>query len=134
MQAGLAPGQIRAGLRRFKLVLPIFELFVSRMGHDLFLIEPFAYHNAITFERYGFGYIAGRHAMEAINRDFRPGGPLHARLDGSTPFRSYDAWRTVRLRSWAIHDGILGQPLTGLQMVKHLGVHANVHTFPDGDW
>ena len=130
MRAGLAPGQIRAGLRAFRAAVPVFEQFVSRMGHDLFLIEPLAYHNAILFERYGFNYLCGRKEMEWIHREFLPGGELHARLDNSTPFRPPDAWKTVRGRSWAIHDGILGHPFTGFQMYKRIGVYARVNTFP----
>ncbi len=134
MQAGLAPGQIRAGLRVFRMAVPAFEGFVTRMGHDMFLIEPFAYHNAISFERYGFGYIQGRKQMEWIHQEFQPGGELYRKLDGSTPFRQPDAWKTVRGRSWAIHDGILGHPFTGFQMYKRIGVHARVVTFPDARW
>ncbi|MBZ0291458.1 MAG: hypothetical protein K8L99_02725, partial [Anaerolineae bacterium] len=66
MRAGLAPGQIRAGLRVFRNLVPQFEDFVQRLGHDIFLIEPLAYHNAIVFERYGFNYIRGRREMLSI--------------------------------------------------------------------
>src|SRR5690606_13801806 len=59
MEAGLAPGQIRRGLRSFRSSIPLFEDFVSRMSHDLFLIEPLSYHNAVAFERYGFNYTHG---------------------------------------------------------------------------
>lgn len=134
LQAGLAPGQVRAGLRSGRSAVPIFEQFVHNMGHDLFLVEPLAYHNAINFERYGFNYLSGRQEMERINSEFQPGGELHRRLDGSTPFRRPDAWRTVRGRSWAIHDGILGRPFTGFHMYKRVGVHAGVNTFPDAVW
>ena len=54
MQAGLMPGQIRRGLRVFRTGIPTFELFVKKMGHPMFFIEPLFYHNAIIFERYGF--------------------------------------------------------------------------------
>jgi hypothetical protein len=134
MQYGLAPAQVRSGLRVFRQGVPVFEAFVHNMGKDLFLIEPLAYHNAISFERYGFAYIRGRKDMEAIHAGFQPGGELYARLDGSTPFRHPDAWKTVRGRSWAIHDGILGHPFTGFQMYKRIGQHAGVSTFPDSAW
>ncbi len=134
MEAGLAPGQIRQGLRVFRGLVPVFETFVANIGHDLFLIEPFAYHNAIVFERYGFNYVQGRKAMHDIHTGFQPGGELHARLDGSTPFRRPDAWRTIRGRSWAIQDGILGHSFTGFQMYKRIGHHAEVNTFPDAEW
>ncbi len=134
MDYGLAPGQIRSGLRVFRGDVPLLEQFVSRMGHDLFLIEPMAYHNAITFERFGFGYVRGRATMERIHAEFQPGGVLHTRLDGSTPFRQPDAWQTVRGRSWAIQDGILDQPFDHFQMVKQIGYPSTVNTFPDSRW
>jgi len=134
MQAGLAPGQTRRGLRLFRAALPVFEQFVSRMGHELFLIEPLFYHNAITFERYGFAYARGLQRMHWIHREFQPGGILYARLDGSTPFRHPEAWRSVSGRSWAIHDGILGEPFTDVLMYKRVGVHANIATFPNAIW
>jgi hypothetical protein len=38
----------------------------------------------------------------------------------------------VRSRSWAIHDGILGEPWPTLdvKMFKRVGQHAGVCTFP----
>jgi hypothetical protein len=134
MEAGLAPGQVRAGLRIFKRSVPIFEQFVTNMGHDLFLIEPLSYHNAVVFERYGFNYVRGRSEMQTIDRDFRPGGILHAKLNVENPFRAPELGRTIRGRSWAIHDGILGHPFTGFQMYKRIGIHANICTFCDAIW
>lgn len=134
MLAGLAPGQVRRGLRLFKQAIPLFEKFVERMGHELFLIEPLAYHNAITFERYGFSYLRGYQEMVRIDREFRPGGDLYEQLSSEKTFRHPDAWKTVRGRSWAIHDGILSHPFTGFQMYKRLGVHAGVNTFSDAEW
>lgn len=134
MNDGLAPGQIRRGLRGFRRSVPVFEAFVHQMGHDLFLIEPLAYHNAIVFERYGFSYIRGLRDMQEIDAEFRIGGSLYDRLTGISPFRMPGAHATIRGRSWAIHDGILGHPFTGFQMYKRIGVHANVNTFPDAVW
>ncbi len=134
MKAGLAPGQIRKGLRSFKQSIPTFEDFVQQMGHDLFLIEPLAYHNAIIFERYGFNYIRGHQEMVRINEEFRPQGEIHSKLSDLSVFRSKNAWETVRGRSWAIHDGILGHPFSGFQMYKRIGIHSNVNTFPDSSW
>ncbi|MBN1566084.1 MAG: hypothetical protein JXA10_19750 [Anaerolineae bacterium] len=133
-EAGLAPGQVRRGLRVFRAALPIFETFVSKLHHDLFLIEPLFYHNAIIFERYGFAYTRGLQKMKTIHQEFLLGGPLRARLDESTPFRQADAWQTISGRSWAIHDGILGEPLTDLQMYKRIGKYAAIQTFPDAIW
>ncbi len=134
MDYGLVPGQVRLGLRRFRTGLPGFEAFVRRLGYDLFLIEPLYYHNAVAFERYGFAYMRGRLEMERINAEFQPGGELYTRLDGSTPFRSPDAWKTIRGRSWAIHDGILGHLFSDVQMYKRLGRDAGVNTFPGAVW
>jgi hypothetical protein len=134
MNAGLAPGQIRKGLRSFSQSVPVFEDFVSRMGHDLFLIEPLAYHNAWIFERYGFNYIRGYKEMCRIDSEFRSGGELHRQLSNKQVFRSEDCWKSVRGRSWAIHDGILGHPFTGFQMYKRLGTHAGICTFTDALW
>ncbi|MCZ7543062.1 MAG: hypothetical protein M5R40_05760 [Anaerolineae bacterium] len=133
MAFGLAPGQVRRGLRAIKQTLPHFEAFVQRMAHDLYLTEPLAYHNAVLLERHGFNYLRGRAEMVWIDRAFRPGGELHAQLDGSTPFRPRDAWRTLRGRSWAIQDGILGRDFEAInvEMYKRVGHHAGVSTFPN---
>lgn len=134
MKAGLSPGQIRPGLRIFKQAVPIFEQFVANIQHDLFFIEPLAYHNAIIFERYGFSYLRGQREMIKIHERFQPGGELYSKLTPENPFRHPDAWKSIRGRSWAIHDGILGHPFTGFQMYKRIGVHAGVNTFPDAEW
>lgn len=134
MQHGLAPGQVRQGLRAFRSLVPVFEGFVERMGHHIFLIEPLAYHNAIVFERYGFNYVRGLDEMHRIHLEFQPGGALHRKLTPENPFRQPDAWKTVRGRSWAIHDGILGYPYTGFQMYKRIGHHAGIETFPGSEW
>jgi hypothetical protein len=134
LNAGLAPGQIRSGLRSFKQAVPIFEDFMRKMGHDMFLIEPLAYHNAIVFERYGFNYLRGYQEMVYIDREFRPGGGLHEKLSSERIFRPLEAWKTIRGRSWAIHDGILGHPFTGFQMYKRIDKHAGIMTFPDAQW
>ena len=132
MEAGLAPGQVRQGLRLSRTLLPMFESFVTRLGHDYYLMEPLAYHNAILFERLGFNYVEGLRKMQWINLAFQPGGDFRGRLDGSTPFRHPDAWHTVRGRSWAIHDGIMGEPWHGIKMYKRVGQHAGIDTFPGG--
>ncbi|MCI0710098.1 MAG: hypothetical protein L0154_08035 [Chloroflexi bacterium] len=134
MEAGLSPGQIRRGLRAFKRSVPHFEEFVTGMGHELILIEPLAYHNAIVFERYGFNYMRGLKEMEQIHRAFQPDGELYRKLTPGNPFRHPQAWLSVRGRSWAIHDGILGHPFTGFQMYKRIGKHAGIETFPDAVW
>jgi acetoin utilization protein AcuC len=97
-------------------------------------VEPLYYHNAVIFERYGFAYQAGRRLMDRIQAGFQPGGELATRLDGSTPFRQPGAGNSIRLRSWAIHDGLLGEPFTNVTMYKRLGKHAAVSTTPGCDW
>ena len=134
MQAGLAPGQLRRGLKLTRKLIPIFEIFVSRLGHQIFFMEPLAYHTAVLFERYGCAYSQGRAKMEWIHREFAPGGTLYKRLDGSTPFRPPEAYRTIRGRSWAIHDGILGEPYTDVRMYNRVGIKSNLCTSPDAIW
>lgn len=129
MEAGLAPGQVRRGLRLFKDVLPLVLGFVRAMGQDMVIVEPLAYNNAIVFEENGFNYIRGRRKMEEIDEGFRPGGELFCKLDGSTPFRRPGAEKTVRGRSWAIQDGILDEPWRGIEMYR-TERHAGICTFP----
>jgi hypothetical protein len=134
MNAGLAPGQVRAGLRWFRQLTPLFESFVASIGQDMYFMEPLAYHNAILCERIGFSYERGLQEMRRIDRQFQPGGDLYAKLTPRNPFRCPEAWQSVRGRSWAIHDGILGHPYTGVQMYKRLGVDAQVRTFSGEYW
>ena len=132
--AGLAPGQVRSGLRLLRHSIEAFEGFVDSLGHDVYFIDPLAYHNAVVFERYGFHYQQGRRKMEQIDLGFQPGGEFYDRLDGSTPFRSPDFHTSIRGRSWAIHDGILGEPFTNVIMYKELGQTSIITTFPDASW
>jgi hypothetical protein len=134
MEAGLAPAQVHRGLGATRRLMPILEQFVAALHHDAFYIQPLAYHNAILFERLGFAYALGLGRMEWIHKEFGAGGLLHKRLDGSTPFRRPGAERSVRGRSWAIHDGILNEPYSGVKMYKRTGIHAGVVTFPSAAW
>jgi hypothetical protein len=134
MAAGLAPGQVRRGLRMLGNSVLAFEEFVSSLGHEAYFVEPLAYHNAIVFERYGFGYQQGRRLMEQIHAGFAPGGALRAQLDGSSAFRRPTAADSILGRSWAIHDGILGHPYTDVTMYKRVGKSAGVSTYPEGAW
>jgi hypothetical protein len=134
MNAGLSPGQVRRGMRLLREAIPTFERFLTRTGHDLVIIEPLTYNNAIVYERYGFAYIQGKRRMEWINKVLRPGGLLYSRFDSSTPFRHTEAWKSVRGRSWAIHDGILGEPFGDIRMYKRAGERVGLNTFPDGIW
>jgi hypothetical protein len=134
MKAGLAPGQVRHGLGVTRRLMPMLEYFVAGLHHDAFYIQPLAYHNAILFERLGFSYVLGLGRMEWIQKEFAPGGLLLKRLDGSTPFRQPGAEGSVRGRSWAIHDGIMGEPYGNVKMYKRVGIHAGIVTFPDAAW
>jgi hypothetical protein len=134
MEAGLAPAQVHRGLGATRRLAPTLEQFVAVLHHDAFYIQPLAYHNAILFERLGFAYMLGLGRMEWIHKEFGAGGLLHQRLDGSTPFRRSGAERSVRGRSWAIHDGILNEPYSDVKMYKRVGIHAGVVTFPNAAW
>jgi hypothetical protein len=137
MRAGLAPGQVRRGLGGSRLVLNHLDNFLATLGHRAYFLEPLTYASAWIFERRGFAYVRGHKLMDDINTEFQPGGRLFKALDGSTPFRQPDQWRTVRGRAWAIHDGILeaiDALWDGLRMVKQVGRHAGLETFPDATY
>jgi hypothetical protein len=134
MRYGLAPGQVRRGLRLLEPSVRAFEDFVSRLGHDLYFIEPLFYHNAVLFERFGFSYQRGRRLMEGIHAGFQSYGGLALQLDGSTPFRSPEAAHSIRGRSWGIHDGLLGYSFQEVTMFKHVGERADIATFPNAPW
>ncbi|GFE58209.1 hypothetical protein [Geobacter sp. AOG1] len=130
MAAGLFPNQTRRGLRLFGEFFPLFERFVDSLGMEMIVAEPLTYDNAVRYEKYGFDYLTGRRLMEAIDRWFQPGGELTRRLDGSTPFRQPGQEKTVRGRSWAIHDGIMDEPWDDVRIYKMVGESAGIDTFP----
>ncbi|HLO17705.1 MAG TPA: hypothetical protein VK206_22940 [Anaerolineales bacterium] len=134
LEAGMAPGQVRRGLRLLPSATTAFEDFLTSLGHDMYFVEPLYYHNAVIFERYGFAYQVGKRQMERIHAGFQEGGELCRRLDDSNPFRSDQAANSIRLRSWAIHDGILGEPFTYVTMYKRVGKSANISTTPGCKW
>ena len=134
MDAGLAPGQIRRGIRLLRHSIEAFESFISSLEHDVYFVEPLSYHNAIIFERYGFTYQQGRILMERIHQGFQPGGDLQTLLDGSSPFRKPWMQTSIRGRSWAIHDGALGEPYSNVTMYKRIGENIEKTTFPNGVW
>ena len=131
LEAGLAPGQVRRGLRLLGQAVETFEKFVTELGHDMYFVEPLYYHNAVIFERYGFTYQMGKRLMNSIHQGFQPGGDLYVHLDGSSPFRTTEAANSIRKRSWAIHDGILGEPFTNVTMYKRVGISAGISTTPN---
>ncbi len=118
--AGLAPGQIYKGPHLFQESLRQFETFANCMGQDLFFVEPLYYHVALVFKKYGFHYQSGKSFMKRIADGFSNGGDLLPLLDGSSPFRTPQAAGQIRLRSWAIHDNIMGEPFTNVTMYKYI--------------
>ncbi len=134
LQFGLAPGQIRSGLGLLTSATEAFERFVQGLGHDMYFVEPLYYHNAIIFERYGFAYQMGKKLMERIQAEFAKESKTSRKLDSKSIFRHPDARKSIRLRSWAIHDGILGEPFTDVTMYKRIGKHAGVSTSEGSTW
>jgi len=134
LEAGLAPGQVRRGLRLLGQAIEAFEVFVTALGHDMYFVEPLYYHNAVIFERYGFSYQVGKRLMNSIHTGFQNGADLQTQLDGSNSFRQPEAANGIRKRSWAIHDGILGEPFTNVTMYKRVGETAGINTTPDCAW
>lgn len=136
-RAGLAPGQIRAGLRGSSLMLNQLDAFLSSLGHRAYFLEPLTYASAWLFERRGLAYVRGHKLMNDIHHEFQPGGLLHKCLDGSSVFRMPEQAHTVRGRAWAIHDGILealGQRWDKVRMVMQIGRHSGVETFPGAEY
>ena len=131
MKDGLAPGQVRRGMRMLSRVLTAMEQFCALIGKEIYLIEPLFYHSAVIYERRGCGYLMGRDVMEEIQAGFGPGGKLLERLDAASPFRQPSAAQSVRGRSWALHDGISSGIWGGVKMYKAAGRHAGVNTCPD---
>lgn len=131
--AGYLPGQVRRGLGLATEAWRAFESFIESLGHAIFFAEPLYYHNAIIFERYGFSYQSGKNRMGKIQAGFSAGGELADKLD-SSPFRKREAANSIRLRSWAIHDGLLGETYTNVTMYKTIGKHAGINTAEETAW
>lgn len=134
LAAGLAPNQVRPGLRLFAPLIERIEGLASHLEVEILYVAPLAYHNAIKYEQYGFTYASGQEELEWIHREFQPGGVLRRRMDGSRPFRMPWMADTVRGRSWAIHDGILDRRWRAPQMYKFVGRPFNTCTFPGAPW
>jgi hypothetical protein len=135
MEAGLAPGMVRHGLRSLGESLKCIEAFAVSIGLKTLSLGALFYHNAILWEKHGFIYFKGGKVMERIHKEFQPGGLLCAHLDDSTPFRRRGMEKTVRGRSWAIYDGILedafDEEWENPNMYKMLEKDFKVNTFPD---
>jgi hypothetical protein len=133
MEAGLFPNQTHRGLKMFREVFSLLELFVDGLGMEMIVAEPLTYDNALRYEKYGFDYITGKRLMQEINDGFKPGGMLSARLDNSSPFRRPEMAATVHGRSWSIHDGIMDEPWDDVKIYKMIGRSAGIDTFPERD-
>ncbi len=134
LSAGLAPNQVRPGLRLFRPLIGRIEGLATVLGIGILYVAPLAYHNAIKYEHYGFTYSSGQEELAWIHREFQPGGVLRRRLDGSRPFRMPWMADTIRGRSWAIHDGILGRRWMAPQMYKFVERDFTTRTFPQARW
>jgi hypothetical protein len=139
MEAGFFPGQVRAGMKMTKEMIEVLEFFCRIFDIKSIRLEALFYHNAITYERYGFSYFDNYALMRRIHELFQPGGALYEKLNGSTPFRKPEFAGTVRGRSWAIHDGILLDVQDELLeegwvspvMYRMVGKPRGMVTFPD---
>jgi len=139
LRAGLAPGQIRHGLKLTREVIAGLEYFAKILDIKTISLEALFYHNAIVYERYGFTYFEGFKRMQRIHQTFQSGGTLFQKLNPSNPFRQPGFEKTVRGRSWAIHDGviseidddILDEGWTSPKMYLLVGKPRPVCTFPD---
>jgi hypothetical protein len=121
-------------LQLFGQAVAELERFVASLGHEMFFVQPLYYHNAVIFENYGFAYAKGRSLMERIQAGFAPDGEFTSRLDSSTPFRTPAAAHSVRLRSWALHDGLLEEPFTNVSMYRRVGERHDSCTCPGCAW
>jgi len=100
----------------------------------MYFAEPLYYHNAIIFERYGFKYQTGKKLMDRIQAEFTSESEISRKLDAESVFRNPDAKESIRLRSWAIHDGILGEHFGNVTMYKELGKPAKINTAVGCPW
>jgi len=107
MEAGYFPGQCRRGLALSREASNALNSFCRTFNIKSIRLEALFYHNAITYERLGYAYFDRYRQMKRIHELFQPGGELYEKLDNSSPFRRPEFAKSVRGRSWAIHDRIL---------------------------
>jgi hypothetical protein len=139
LQAGLAPGQVRKGLGLTREIIFSLEHFSLILDIKTISLEALFYHNAIVYERCGFTYFEGFKRMQRIHQTFQPGGVLFQKLHGANPFRQPGFEKTVRGRSWAIHDGVISEIDDGIleegwfspKMYRMVGKPRTVTTFPE---
>jgi hypothetical protein len=135
MEAGLAPGMVRRGLRLLREFTQRLDIFLESLGLTSITTKAFFYHNAISWEKYGFTYFRGKKMMENIHKEFQPGGLLFEKLNDANPFRRKGMEKSIRGRSWAIYDGIyediFDEEWESPIMYKIQGKDFKVNTFPD---
>ncbi len=142
LRNGLTPGQVRRGLGITREIIAGLEYFARILDIKTIALEALFYHNAIVYERSGFTYFEGFKRMQRIHQLFQPGEVLFRKLDGSTPFREPGFDKTVRGRSWAIHDGVLSEidddvldeGWSSPKMYLMVGKSRSVCTFPDATY
>ena len=72
MMAGLAPGQVRRGLRAFKWLAERIETLMLCLNQHEYMAQPLFYHTAVLFEQYGFSYVQGQGLMEEVHSASSP--------------------------------------------------------------
>lgn len=118
MEWGLAPNQVRPGLHLLRESLGAVERYLAALDVNMVTLSAMAYHNAIEYQRLGFTLKSGEELMAGIEEGFAPGGRLTRLLDASTPFRKPEGARTLFGRSWAIHDGLLGDEWFAPELIR----------------
>lgn len=139
LEAGLFPGQSAKGLGLTHEVIYCLENFCRIFDIKSIRLEALFYHNAITYERFGFSYFSEYKLLKKIHEHFQPDGELYKLLDESTPFRRSEFAQTIGGRSWAIHDGILMdaddeilcEGWASPVMYRMVGKERSMVTFPD---
>lgn len=118
MEWGLAPNQVRSGLHILRESLGAVENYLAALGVNIVTLSAMAYHNAVEYRHLGFMLKSGEELMIGIEEGFAPGGRLSRLLDGSTPFRKPENARTLLGRSWAIHDGLMGDEWYAPELIR----------------
>ena len=98
LEAGYFPGQTRKGMALTREASNALNSFCSIFNLKSIRLEALFYHNAITYEKLGYGYFDGYRQMKRIHELFQPGGELYEKLDNSNPFRRPEFAGCVRGR------------------------------------
>jgi hypothetical protein len=71
--------------------------------------------------------------METIHQRFLEDQDI-IKLLGTSPFKRPEAQHSIFFRSWAIHDGILGEKFDGVTMYKIIDKKGELDTAPGIHW